>query len=108
MGRTPLPHRPLEMLLFFNNILALPKSGRCEMARDLTIGDKQVNCNNPVCDSAAYCCWYETTREIGDICTNRNNLVCRIRREEVFGESEVIDKAQDQRPLGSGPSVLSA
>ncbi|MDR2459866.1 MAG: hypothetical protein LBE38_03650 [Deltaproteobacteria bacterium] len=58
------------------------------MAKDLTIGDKKVNCNNPGCDSAAFCCWYETTKEFSNICTNRNNLVCQLRRDEVFGDSE--------------------
>jgi hypothetical protein len=56
------------------------------MAKDLTIGDKKKTCTNPACNSAAYCCWYETTRELSNVCINRNNLVCQLRREEVFGE----------------------
>ncbi|MDR2349556.1 MAG: hypothetical protein LBF41_02870 [Deltaproteobacteria bacterium] len=66
------------------------------MARDITIGDK-IKCANPSCDSAAYCCWYETSKDLGNICTNRNALVCQIRREEVFGdETFEIDTLKNQ------------
>jgi hypothetical protein len=54
------------------------------MATDLNINDGKRKSTGPACDSAPFCCWYETSGELAADCTNRNNLVCQLRREEVF------------------------
>jgi hypothetical protein len=54
------------------------------MATDLNINDSRRKSSNPACNSAPGCCWYETSGEYGGDCTNRTDLVCQIRREEVF------------------------
>jgi hypothetical protein len=65
------------------------------MARNIVIGKKDSKSTDPVCNSAAYCCWYETTKEFSNICTNRNALVCQLRREEVFGEE--VPEARNEK-----------
>ncbi|MDR1165636.1 MAG: hypothetical protein LBO66_07155 [Deltaproteobacteria bacterium] len=64
------------------------------MATDLVLNKNETKCLDPGCNSAAYCCWYETTKEFSNICTNRNALVCQLRREEVFGGEEAERMAQ--------------
>ncbi|MDR3153068.1 MAG: hypothetical protein LBW85_02065 [Deltaproteobacteria bacterium] len=71
------------------------------MATDLTITDKQEKHLGPACLSAPRCCWYETSGEREADCTNRNALVCKLRREEVFSSST-------GSPSRSGIKVLAA
>jgi hypothetical protein len=67
------------------------------MAKNIPIGEKQVNHNNPVCKVAEHCCWYETNRESSSECSHRNELICHLRREEVFGEKQLAkDKLAEE------------
>ncbi|MDR2613026.1 MAG: hypothetical protein LBG06_09480 [Deltaproteobacteria bacterium] len=59
------------------------------MATDLTLNNRMFNEDKRkdsgiACGSAPYCCWYETVGENSRVCTNRTDLVCQLRREEVF------------------------
>ncbi|MDR2405362.1 MAG: hypothetical protein LBE27_03225 [Deltaproteobacteria bacterium] len=61
------------------------------MAKDLLISNKtQGNNSNPICKVAEHCCWYETNRESSTVCAHRNELICQLRREEVFGEKQQL------------------
>ncbi|MDR1081608.1 MAG: hypothetical protein LBQ79_11800 [Deltaproteobacteria bacterium] len=72
------------------------------MATDLTINDSKRKSTGPACNSAPTCCWYETSGAFGGDCTNRSNLVCQLRREEVFsgqavprGEKKALARANN-------------
>jgi hypothetical protein len=60
------------------------------MAKNLLIGKTQGNNINPVCKSAEQCCWYETNRESSTECSHRNELICHLRRAEVFGDKQQL------------------
>ncbi|MDR2199249.1 MAG: hypothetical protein LBR53_07340 [Deltaproteobacteria bacterium] len=71
------------------------------MARDLTIGKEAAKKAEPACRAAEHCCWYETSRETARECSHRNELVCQLRREEVFGESKLAQDAfSEEAPSG--------
>jgi hypothetical protein len=57
------------------------------MATNLNITDSAYKSTGPACNDAPCCCWYETSGETEGDCTNRNNIVCQLRREEVFNGS---------------------
>ncbi|MDR1546834.1 MAG: hypothetical protein LBU12_09055 [Deltaproteobacteria bacterium] len=63
------------------------------MATNLSLNAETPTANktasrNPSCNYAPQCCWYETDSEKGQVCSNRNDLVCRKLHEEVFGQDE--------------------
>ncbi|MDR0549450.1 MAG: hypothetical protein LBI10_08625 [Deltaproteobacteria bacterium] len=47
--------------------------------------DAKLDAKDPNCHWADQCCWYETTADNSSACHNRHALICRRRREEVFG-----------------------
>ena len=65
------------------------------MAKDIKLGESKLKHSDPVCKAAEHCCWYETSREFSDVCSHRNELICHLRREEVFGENQM---AADKLP----------
>ena len=66
------------------------------MAKDIKIGDNTLNHSDPACKAAEHCCWYETSLDSSNVCSHRNELICHLRREEVFGDQ----LAADQEPEG--------
>jgi hypothetical protein len=38
----------------------------------------------PECDQATCCYWFETIGNSSTLCANRNSMVCRKKREDVF------------------------
>jgi hypothetical protein len=63
------------------------------MAKNLKIGDTQRNKSNPACKSAEHCCWYETSKEFSNVCSHRNELICHLRRQEVFDDQPLKEDA---------------
>ncbi|MDR2338564.1 MAG: hypothetical protein LBF40_00260 [Deltaproteobacteria bacterium] len=59
------------------------------MAKNIKIGESKHTHTNPLCKAAEHCCWYET-KESSNECSHRNELICHLRREEVFGEKQQI------------------
>ncbi|MDR2352685.1 MAG: hypothetical protein LBF22_05885 [Deltaproteobacteria bacterium] len=75
------------------------------MAKDLAIGKKEIQDLNPGCNDAPHCCWYETTKEYSNTCANRNALICKLHRDEVFSQKE-LDSFETLKQVGGAAKVI--
>ena len=67
------------------------------MAKNIKITETTLNPASHCCQAAEHCYWYETSKEASSVCSHRNELVCHLRREEVFGEKQASADQLEER-----------
>ncbi|MDL2260157.1 hypothetical protein LJB99_04720 [Deltaproteobacteria bacterium OttesenSCG-928-K17] len=48
----------------------------------------------PACDQASCCYWFEKTGALSTECANRDSMICRKRRDDVFAPHERKRRAE--------------
>ncbi|MDR1920325.1 MAG: hypothetical protein LBS31_01065 [Candidatus Adiutrix sp.] len=59
------------------------------MATTISLSQESLQTSTPPeCDQAVDCCWFEKAVAASPRCANRDSLICRKRRDDVFAPHE--------------------